>query len=116
MGVYIKDIEMPFCCLVCPCSGTDDKKVWVCEASKLRQITTEDKIERRPEWCPLVSVPKHGDLIDRKTAYDSLLNGMVMTGYQSRALDCIAEYSVPTTIPADGTDTDVPTREGASDD
>lgn len=35
------------------------------------------------------------DLIRRKDAYDSLLNGMVMTGYQSRALDCIAEYSIP---------------------
>jgi len=48
-----------------------------------------------------VLVPPHGDLIERKAAYDSLLDGMVMTGYQSRALDCIAEYIVPTIIPAD---------------
>lgn len=48
-----------------------------------------------------IPVPPHGDLIDRKTAYDSLLNGMVMTGYQSRALDCISDFYVPTIIPAD---------------
>jgi len=48
-----------------------------------------------------IPVPPHGDLIDRKTAYDSLLNGMVMTGYQSKALDCINEFYVPTIIPAE---------------
>lgn len=67
MGVYI-NMEMPVCCLVCPCSGTDNtedgNEVWICEASKLRQLTTKDKIERRPEWCPLVPVPPHGRLID----------------------------------------------------
>jgi len=67
MSILIKGMEMPFCCLVCPCSGTDDKEVWVCEASELRRLTTEDKIECRPEWCPLVSVPPHGRLIDADT-------------------------------------------------
>ena len=54
-----------------------------------------------PHEFTAVTVPPHGDLIERKAAYDSLLHGMVMTGYQSRALDCIAEYSVPTIIPAE---------------
>lgn len=35
------------------------------------------------------------DYISREAAYESLLNGMVMTGYQSRALDCISEFSIP---------------------
>lgn len=47
-----------------------------------------------------IPVPEHGDLIDRKVALDSLLNGMVMTGYQSRAMDCVGEWYVPTIIPA----------------
>lgn len=47
-----------------------------------------------------VPVPPHGDLIDRKAAYDSILDGMVMTWYQSRALDCINEFYVPTIIEA----------------
>ena len=76
MGVYIKGMEMPSCCLVCPCSGTDitddSNEVWVCEVNELRQLTTEDKIERRPEWCPLVPVPPHGRLGD----LDKLENGL----------------------------------------
>lgn len=43
-------------------------------------------------------IGQHGDLIDRKVAYNSLLYGMVMTGYQSQALNCIDEYWVPTVI------------------
>ena len=53
-------------------------------------------------YYPLVSVPSpHGDLIDRDEAHKSLLNGMVMTGYQSRALDCISSLRVPTIIEAE---------------
>lgn len=52
-----------------------------------------------PVMYKAVPVPAHGDLTDRKAAYDSLLDGMVMTGYQSRALDCINEFYVPTIIP-----------------
>ena len=51
-----------------------------------------------------IELPPHGDLIERKTAYDSLLYGMVMTGYQSQALDCIDEFSVPAIIEAEGTE------------
>jgi hypothetical protein len=88
MSILIKGMEMPFCCLVCPCSGTDDKEVWVCEASELRRLTTEDKIECRPEWCPLVSVPPHGRLIDADVlksgineAMKSALKGDAVTVY-----------------------------------
>lgn len=79
MGVYIKGIEMPKNCARC---FVGDRTI------------CHDK-------CPLVHVPPHGDLIERKTAYDSLLNGMAMTGYQSRALDCISDFYVPTIIPAE---------------
>lgn len=48
-----------------------------------------------------IPVPPHGDLIERNAAHDSILDGMVMTGYQSRALDCISEFYVPTIIPAE---------------
>lgn len=63
-----------------------------------------DREENLCDFKPIkaIPVPPHdGDLIERKAAYDSLLDGMVMTGYQSRALDCIAEYRVPTIIQAE---------------
>jgi len=97
MGVYIKGMEMPKSCRDC---GIEQEGFW-CGALDGYQNTRCFTHERR-EDCPLVPVPPHGDLIERKTAYDSLLDGMVMTGYQSRALDCIAEYRVPTVIPASG--------------
>ena len=62
------------------------------------------ELDLRDGLCPLIELPPHGDLIDRNTAYDSILYGMVMTGYQSRALDCISEYSVPTIIESEGED------------
>lgn len=102
MGVYI-NMETPFCCLVCPCSGADNtedgNEVWVCEASKLRQLTTEDKIERRPEWCPLVPVPPHGDLIDR----DALPweKQSLMVADEDWALPCVLIEDAPTIIPAE---------------
>lgn len=86
MGVYI-NMEMPKETPVLFCVHPDGKVFADLEG----------------EWreYKAVPVPPHGDLIDRKTAYDSLLNGMVMTGYQSRALDCINGFYVTTIIEAE---------------
>jgi hypothetical protein len=98
MGVYISGMEMPFTCLSCDfhkCAGGIGD---YCTLTKKKQF----RFKNRPSYCPLVHVPPHGDLIERKTAYDSILSGMVMTGYQSKALNCIRDIYVPTIIPADG--------------
>ena len=99
MSIYIKGVEMPTSCEKCPCRTADSFGRLGCRATGY--IPLRKANQDRPDFCPLIPVPEHGDLIERKTAYDSLLNGMVMTGYQSRALDCIAEYAVPTIIPAE---------------
>ena len=98
-GTYIKFFETPEHCGRCP----------FLEASYAADcFVSEEPIvcryDRRPDDCPLIPVPEHGDLIDRKTALDSLMNGMVMTGYQSRAMDCVNEFYCPTIIPADKED------------
>jgi len=89
MSILIKGLQMPkagelLCIDILP-----DGKVYIHLDLENKQIATA------------VPVPPHGDLIERKAAYDSLLDGMVMTGYQSRALDCINEYYVPTIIEAE---------------
>lgn len=62
MGVYIKGMEMPTNCNVC----NFHMLRFCCAADKdLAEKDTRPLIERRPEWCPLVPVPPHGDLIDR---------------------------------------------------
>lgn len=112
MSVLIKGMETPFSCLVCPCSGidnTDDgNEVWVCEASKLRQLTVEDKIVHRPEWCPLVPVPYHGDLIDREAWKKSLIDEGETMGIDGFSIDglsaddiCYAIENAPVIIPAE---------------
>ena len=92
MSILIRGMEMPKSCFDCPFVDFEYGDCLVDENGH------GDPNE--PENCPLVPVPPHGDLIDRKTAYESILNGMVMTGYQSRALDCVSEFYAPTIIPA----------------
>ena len=115
MSVLIKGMKMPFSCLVCPCSGgdnTDDgNEVWVCEASELRQLTVEDKIVHRPEWCPLVLVPPHGDLIDREALEKSLIDEGETIGIDGFSIDglsaddvCYAIENAPAIIPAERSD------------
>ena len=104
MSILIKGMTMPTRCLACPCSGTDctddGNEVWVCEASKLRQLTTEDKIERRPEWCPLVPVPPHGRLIDADALRKQMAERRNYVGRLSDPL-CLIE-DAPTVIEAEG--------------
>lgn len=88
MGIYIKGMEMP----------TNDELLYIKIYSN-GKVAIDMDLECK-QIATAVPVPPHGDLIERKTAYDSLLNGMVMTGYQSMALDCISDFYVPTIIPA----------------
>ena len=89
MGIYIEGIEIP----------TNDKMLYI-KIYPNGKVAIDMDLECK-QIATAVPVPPHGDLIERKTAYESLLNGMVMTGYQSRALDCINEFYVPTIIPAE---------------
>ena len=58
MSVLIKGMEMPTCCEEC--------RLWVdrwCYATEERGYE-EGMVRKKPDWCPLVEVPKHGRLID----------------------------------------------------
>lgn len=109
MGVYIKDMEMPkdeemLCINIYP-----DGKVCINLDLECTQIATA------------VSVPPHGRLIDAdalraKQQEDAdLFQGSTAYGDKCRrdeAMNAVANIvNAPTIIPADGKDTDVPTRE-----
>lgn len=97
MSILIEGVEMPkfggSVTIRIHGSGSvqEIEKEMICDGYDTSQIVIGTAVKVQP----------HGDLIERKDAYDAILNGMVITGYQSRALDCIAEYSVPTIIPAE---------------
>ena len=62
MGVYIKNMEMPKDCIVCPFgwNGCNKQHDFVYMGS-------------RPDFCPLIDVHEpHGRLIDANVAYDKI--------------------------------------------
>lgn len=56
MSVYIKGMEMPTDCIFCPMF----RGAWTM-CSVLNRTTI---VRGRPDFCPLVPVPPHGDLFD----------------------------------------------------
>ena len=76
MGVYIKGMEMPDRCFACPMCEVYDAEV-NCAIShgsykEYRDVDEQTAINGRPDWCPLVPVPPHGDLIDRDAMYKAI--------------------------------------------
>jgi len=66
MSVLIKGMKMPENCDYCGfisstgcCRATEE---YHDEEQTVAGLYGEDK---RPDWCPLIEVPPHGDLIDR---------------------------------------------------
>ena len=72
MGVYIQGMEMPKNCHSCPMC-----LMRFCQAGDRELSERETRPNpKRPEDCPLVPVPPHGDLIDR----DALVKSDRMVG------------------------------------
>ena len=63
MGVYVKGMEMPKSCSLCPfCFGANNVCPWTREYANSNG---------RHKLCPLVPVPKHGRLIDADALLDA---------------------------------------------
>ena len=73
MDILIKRMEMPSCCGLCPCFHAEHPMY--CQADKTIRMTAP--YGKRMEGCPLVALPEHGDLIDRKALSDAI--GKVIT-------------------------------------
>ena len=95
MGVYIKNMEMPTSCGFCVFEQeTGDG----CECYVNGCLT---EYQKRPDDCPLVPVPPHGDLIDRDTLREEWLeNGENEYVYDTNAfLDSLDD--APTIVEAE---------------
>ena len=53
-------MDMPECCIDCPCHFVDDPNIW-CGATK-RDLETNDIEIYKPDWCPLKPLPEKQDL------------------------------------------------------
>lgn len=68
MGVYLPNMEMPKSCYKCPLRRRDGMDI-VCPVAHERfSVADVNILEYRLDNCPLVPVPPHGDLIDRREA------------------------------------------------
>ena len=104
-GIYIPGMEMPTSCEKCPCRTSDAFGGLGCRATGY--IPLRKANEDRPGFCPLISVPAHGRLIDADAVAECFWDGQCyFTDAIKRKLQ-----NAPTIIPADGKDTNVPTRE-----
>ena len=92
MGVYIKGMEMPDGCVVCPFfieNRHDRGDDSLCRASR-KEVKC---------GCPLVPVPPHGDLIDR----DALIKGegRYIISFGKEGIDIAEINRAPTIIEAE---------------
>lgn len=70
MSVLVKDMTMPRDCPMCPMAHWNASNMFSgCEAVPDKKYAISDpeyaNSDHRPDWCPLVDVQPHGDLIDR---------------------------------------------------
>ena len=112
-GVYIRRMEMPTSCFYCPFRRKGDPDDIMCIVTReVFEETFAGTIETRNRGnCPLVPVPEHGRLIDADAVAERFWDGQCyFTDAIKRKLQ-----NAPTIIPADGNDTNVPTREEDED-
>jgi len=100
--ILIKGMEMPESCYYCPMKNDG---YYLCKATRPYKELEDDCKECKPQWCPLVPVQPHGDLIDRdaliKDGWLNLHKEVIrMGGYAIHELP-LTNPSIPVIIPAD---------------
>ncbi len=97
-GIYIPSTEMPTKCAKCILFGE-----YGCPFIGAVGVALTEG--RRHEGCPLVPVPDHGDLIDKKVLLedktDMLTGRMMIFGGQYMYSESVIK-NAPTVIPKDG--------------
>ena len=114
MAVLVKDIKIPRSCESCPCKTADAFGGLGCQATGY--IPFRKANQDRPDWCPLISVPKHGRLIDEQWLKDAMITTlealMKNPKMDRQEMHLIAAFDTlrtmvedaPTIIPADRTE------------
>ena len=99
MGVYIKgmNIEEDHACVRCRLSTkTAFDKLPFCDVT-MKDI---DDWQKRPDWCPLIPIQSHGDLIDRD-ALPWEKQGLMLTCPDEWGIEARYIESAPVIIPKD---------------
>lgn len=103
MSVLIKGFEKPDHCLRCPMKGIDDE----CVLQGVEVCDEYEEWEQQMANCPLIPVPKHGDLIERKAICLTDFEIAMCDGNYKEGMKMLLEKteSAPTIIPAEEKET-----------
>lgn len=98
MSILIKGMEMPEGCYCCPLAHRnynleEDMTQLACYAKDRWGSDDGEK----PDWCPLIEIPPHGELVDRDEFITFIKNRL--NSYYQWIIEMIEEC--PTVIPAD---------------
>lgn len=100
VGVYLPNMDVPTRCA--ECWLMDSEYSW-CTACRGRQLYPEYRygIKERPDWCPLVPVQPHGDLIERQAVLNTF------SVHMNRTLHFVTiRDTIPAVIPAEPAEED----------
>lgn len=109
-GIYISGMEMPKNCYGCPFFkqvdywNKDEEADILSKCKRTGEFTWESVNGYLPN-CPLIPVPPHGDLIDKKTVSDNLASVLNKKNppfsYPDWNDAIVAMLTAPTIIPAE---------------
>lgn len=95
-GLYVKGVKKPYGCSFCPWCRTTYS---FCNAANKNISVLE--MNKGPEWCPLVEVPDHGDLIDRDVLMKYKASAYDIDDHELYAVGTGTILRMPAVIPAD---------------
>jgi hypothetical protein len=76
-SIIVKGMQIPENCIKCPLQFGGWCYVSPPEIDERVAPTVDEAVEQgKPEWCPLVDLGKHGDLIDRDALEQEMMNGI----------------------------------------
>ena len=100
--ILINGMDMPKSCFCCPMREwhiVHGEKITSCRAAVMLIKDEDDK----PDWCPIIEIPQHGDLIDvdaiMRLFYVRSRDGKVIGMFPS--VDISVIKNAPVVIPAD---------------
>ena len=99
MGVYVKGLDMPIKCEHCMLAHEYEAADGVAYGCLVTWKTREKNVEYRPDWCPLVSVPRGARLISAGDLMARAFRYLLMNGEESpKVVFASAIKDAPTVI------------------
>lgn len=107
MSILIKNMEMPKDCPMCPLAHYNAMREFTgCEivAGKRFAMNSDEYANSttRPSWCPLISIPPHGRLIDADALKDKDFRYEIHGIPTARVIFARTIELAPTIIEAEG--------------